>query len=392
MIFVKKFFVATICLFGFVNSTGAQWLDHNKEYVLNNGISFNDFSYSYVLKNGKATSEFDLTTDQIKKLKKLIKEFEEFREKSFELALKTHERKLMKQIKPRVSANELQWEESYRHYKRAWKVLAPHQRKRLDQILTWSGRGKRGCQFAEWSNAELVNHWELDDDQIRSLIEITGQAEKQYRQGLSSFRLAQTEKIFAVLSKNQKRKYVELIDPNRKINEVRTASFPPFNLLMSADFKLEREVRLIDNQYLDLVKIAHKYGLRSGEVCRSIDIKERNAYRDIIRFEVYRDEFATKIEELLNPKQRAVVEKYYVRQQLQYYGPAGAIFDPAIAARSGISMSKLKSMKKLRAKLSRDESRKKSELIRAGFKFILQKVGKDTRGKIKKYFGDLPQH
>ena len=102
-------------------------------------------------------------------------------------------------------------------------------------------------------------------------------------------------------------------------------------------------------------------------------------------------EFSSKVEKTLSPHQLAVVEKYYIRDIVSHRGPALAIFDPAIAESCGISMAKLKTMKKLRRKLKAEESRKRSELTRAGFKFIRSKVDKETRAKINEYFGELPK-
>ena len=251
----------------------AQQLDSfNKNNPLHNGVSFSGFSYRYLIENGKPSTEFDLTDEQLEKIKKLKQELDHFdRKRSHELAAKTQHRKFRDQILPRIPAYDFQWMESYNHYKRAWKILTPKQRVRLDQLLIWSSCGRHDRRFGQWSDSELTKIWKLDEAQIESLVRVSVQAEREFNDKLTSFRLAKTRKVFNAITEEQRKRYLRVIDPKRKIKSKRLAVFPPFDLLISGPQKVRNEAGVTAELFFKLQKISREFENKYHKFSVSID-------------------------------------------------------------------------------------------------------------------------
>ncbi len=394
-IFVMLFSVLTIsCILGQTDLAKSK---------LANGLSYKNFSYHLLLNKDYVSDEFDFTEEQTKKLRKMEAELQNFSgiEKTDPITLFRPKRNLKEELEKDYKKTDQQLlqsgslrtksEESYQHYLRARKILAPHQLKRFEQIMAWSDRTQKNTRFTAWSDREIHGHWELDRKQMQSLIEFVGQAERQYQKQVSEFREKQLRKIFGVLTEQQKKKYLDLIDPKREITQCNSADFDPFSIMTPGKSQIRKEARLTGEQYFRLAKIRQEFGKRLKKIKSELSKQEReHADHDIIRHELLKKEFSTKLKKLFTPEQLATIERHYLKDHLSYHGPVQSIFDPAIAARSGISMQKLKSMKQLRAKLAKDEKQKRIELTRAGFKSILKKTSKEIRGKIDKYFGEPP--
>ena len=360
--------------------------------TLESGLPCPHFAYSYLFDDKYKSDDFDFTEEQIKKLSSMRKDLAAYSEKAHELALKTHSSKFMKQTKKRVFGDDLIRVEAYKHYKSVRKVLAPHQRKRLEQLLTWSSCSSKN-RFAYFIDPLVVQQWNLDPKDYQNLHEAIESQYKLFQKELGRFKHLQKNELLAAVSKSAKQKYLKLIDPKHAIESSETADFPPFSLLMSANREVQLDVQYNGDQMIALPKICHELGMCESRFRKTMNKADYDpSHRDIFRFEIYKKEIAPKIEELFSPEQLAAIQRNYIKDAVEDYGPALAIFDPPIAAKSGISMAKLKSLDKLRKKLKLDEREKRIELSKAGFESVLKKVDRETRAKIKKTFGKPPKY
>ena len=359
---------------------------------LENGLDFKVFSYAYVLTEDMK-DEFKFSTDQLKKLEKLKRELEAYSKTAHLKALETHDRKFRNQKKRRIFGSDLIFKESFDHYRRVRKIMTPKQRRRLDQILSWSGRGSRSARFGAWVDVEAIQKWELERDQFQRLMEAASQEQGKFDKAMQHLQQKQVRQLFAQLTIQQQTNYKKLINPNRNIEQVNNADFYPFALLTTVNREAEQDIHLQNDQYLKFRKLAQEFSQRLGEITAEMTPEEyRAADHDIIHHEVFKEEFAPKLQELFKPKQLAAVERHYIKEALRGDGPVFAIFDPAIAAKSGVSMRKLKTMKKLRKQLKLDHQKRRIELTKVGFESILKKVDRETRAKIKKTFGKPPKY
>ena len=372
--------------------------DSPKPYLMPNGIELLGFDYRMFSEKAIIQDEFDFTDDQNRRIKKLKAELEKprkpehappaSRNKPHNLA---HTGERAKEVGSTFGTRSIHYDR-ISHYPRFRKILAPHQRKRLDQIFTWYGRSQGKSRFAAWVAFDVLEASKLSQDKVNQLVQIAGQEEKEYRAKLKQFHNEQSKEVFSLLTNDQKNAYLQLINPKREVIAVETADFPSWDITMSASFQMLRELRLTAEQQLAIrdinARFERKYFKSLSELTKQ---QQMQIDRNILRFEVYKKEFASQMEDLYTPQQLGVIEWHYINRRAAYHGPVEAIFDPAIASRVGVSMKKLRSMEKLRKKLNADAKKKRIELTRQGFESILKKVDKETRAVLKKYFGKPPE-
>ena len=397
---MRPYFLITALLIIFVHPSIAQEKKKKLVYpdfpelenfrpTLQSGLRWPGFTYIYFFEEKYGAGDFDFTDEQIEKLTLLKKKLAAYSKKAHILALKTHSQHFMEQTKKRVYGNDLIRVEEFKHYKLARKILVPHQRKRLEQILTWSSCSSKN-RFAYWIDPLVVKQWDLDPKEYKKLQNAIELQNALFQQSIKKFKDLQQSELLGAVSKSTRQKYLKLIDPKNSIESSETADFPPFSLLMSANREVQLDVQYNGDQMLALPEICDEYGHRVEKAKTREEYKSTERY--IIWFDVYRKEIAPKIENLFSPEQLAAIQRNYIKNAVESYGPALAIFDPPIAAKAGISMKKLQSLNKLRKKLKLDEREKRIELSKAGFESILKKVDRETRAKIKKTFGKPPNY
>ena len=376
------------------------WQPEIIDPTLANGVKLRRFNY-YLLMNRQRLipGEFDFTDEQGKRIKKLYYEFRAFcdnpkirpRPKNKPMRLDAGFERLDDTTDGTFyfPGNAIAYE-GLKHYFRVRKVLTPHQRKRLDQLYTWAGRSQRNSRFAQWVAYDVLEASKLPQEKVRKLIAVAGEQEKLFRKKIAAFQQEQNKKIFAVLTEKQKQAYLHLIDPKREIAEAETSSFEP-DTIMGPSWESMREMRLTEEQNKAAKDLLRELEKQCAKHRNSMSWEEQNRRNlTIDRFELYRKEFAPKMAKLLTPRQLGIVERRYIKHHLNNYGPAAAIFDPAMAALSGISMDELRAMDKLKKKLKKAAQEKKAELTKQGYENILKNVDRETRRMLKKYFGKPP--
>ncbi len=382
-----------ICICILLLSSACIGQEKKEAYKMPNGIELRGFDLSLLENKNLLADEFEFTDDQKQRLKKLKAELEKPKKPAPPKIVNRPynlDQRSSKGFNSTFGTRSTPGER-IKLYPRVRKILAPHQRKRLDQIFTWYGRSQRKSRFSAWVAIDVLEAGGLEQEKIQQLIKVAGAAEEDYRKKLQAFRVEQNKELFAVLTAKQKKAYLNLINPKREIAESTTAAFPVASVALSSGFEILRELNMSAEQQLELRKIHNKFSLRYAQISESMTKEEwKRSNTAILYFEEYLKHCAGEMEDLFTAKQLGVIEREYIRKRVAYRGPVEAIFDPALAHASGISMTKLRSLGQLRKKLHSAAQKKKIELTRQGFEAMLKKVDRETRGMLKKYFGEPP--